>query len=370
MAQTPETPASTGSHKAGRPRKIIHADCDSFFASVEMRDDPDLRDLPVAVGGAPDKRGVVATCNYVARRYGVHSAMPMSRAVKLCPNLVIVRSNMAKYKAVSAQVRAIFERYTDLIEPLSLDEAFLDVTDCADHQGSATRIAEAIRTAVREELQITISAGIAPNKFIAKIASDWNKPDGQFTVTPPEVDQFVAELPVEKIFGVGGVTARRMHNAGIRTCSDLRALSLTELTRSYGKFGGRLYELSRGIDERAVRPHRIRKSISVERTYASDLPDLAATLAASPELFEELETRIDNAGARQRIDQCFVKVRFSDFSTTTVSSMGSNCSLAGYQELLRTGWARGAMPVRLLGLGVRLAHPDSADQLVLFADSS
>lgn len=349
-------------------RKIIHADCDSFFASVEMRDDPSLADLPVAVGGSPDKRGVVATCNYKARRFGVHSAMPMSRAVRLCPNLRIVRSNMAKYQAVSAQVREIFERYTDLIEPLSLDEAFLDVSDCEHCEGSATRMAEAIRKAVREELHITISAGIAPNKFIAKIASDWNKPDGQFTVVPAEVDAFVADLPVEKIFGVGSVTAARMHNAGLRKCSDLRALSITELTRAYGKFGARLYNLSRGIDDRPVRPHRIRKSISVERTYAQDLPDLTTALAAAAELFADLEVRIDNNKARSRIDQCFVKVRFSDFSTTTVASQQGGCQLPTYTSLISEGWQRAGKPVRLLGLGVRLAHPDSADQLALFAD--
>ena len=350
-------------------RKIIHADCDSFFASVEMRDDPSLQNRPVAVGGSPDKRGVVATCNYRARRYGVHSAMPMSQAVRLCPELVIVRGNMTKYKEVSGQISEIFSRYTDLIEPLSLDEAFLDVSECLEFNGSATLMAQAIRQAVREELRITISAGIAPNKFIAKIASDWNKPDGQFTVTPDEVDDFVAQLPVEKLFGVGSVTAARMHKAGIRTCTDLRARSLNGLTRSYGKFGLRLYELSRGIDNRPVRPHRVRKSISVEHTYEKDLPDLASCLKASAALFENLQERIDANKARVRIDQCFVKVRFSDFATTTVSSMGNKCTLADFETLIHSGWQRGGQAVRLLGLGVRLAHPDSTGQLTLFANS-
>ncbi len=365
------TPSSSSAEAESPPqRKIIHADCDSFFASVEMRDDPALRSLPVAVGGSPDKRGVVATCNYTARRFGVHSAMPMSRAVRLCPNLVIVRGDMAKYRAVSQQVRAVFERYTDIIEPLSLDEAFLDVSNCSECNGSATLMASAIRRAVREELGITISCGIAPNKFVAKIASDWNKPDGQFTVTPVEIDAFVADLPVEKIFGVGSVTAARMHNAGIRTCRDLRALSISDLTRSYGKFGARLYSLSRGEDDRPVRPHRIRKSVSVERTYAQDLPDLQSALVASKALFIDLQGRIESSKARERIDQCFVKVRFSDFSTTTVSSMKSACDLADFEALIAEGWRRAARPVRLLGLGVRLAHPDSADQLALFDDAN
>jgi len=185
-----------------------------------MRDDPSLRDLPLAVGGSPDKRGVVATCNYKAREYGVHSAMPTSRAVRLCPELVIVRGDMKKYAEVSAQVREIFERFTDVIEPLSLDEAFLDVSAKREYGGSATRMAQALRKHVREELKITISAGIAPNKFLAKIASDWNKPDGQFTIAPADVAEFVAQLPVEKLFGVGSVTAARMHAAGLTTCSD------------------------------------------------------------------------------------------------------------------------------------------------------
>jgi len=361
---TTATPTSPNTTLKGAQRKIIHADCDSFFASVEMRDDPSLKDLPVAVGGSPDKRGVVATCNYAARRYGVHSAMPMSRAVRLCPRLVIVRGNMAKYKEVSQHVREIFERFTDIIEPLSLDEAFLDVSASSDFEGSATLMAREIRRAVREELGITISCGIAPNKFIAKIASDWEKPDGQFTVTPDEVDDFVAKLPVEKIFGVGAVTAKR--------CNDLRKLSITDLTRDFGKFGGRLYELSRGFDERPVRSHRIRKSISVERTYAHDLPDLKSALTASKPLFEDLQNRIDSnkSNARERIDQCFVKVRFSDFSTTTVSSMKSICEQTVFDALISEGWSRASKPVRLIGLGVRLAHPDSRDQLALFGDSS
>ena len=355
-------------------RKIIHADCDSFYASVEMRDDPSLRDQPVAVGGAPDKRGVVATCNYAARRFGIHSAMPMSAALRRCPSLVIVRTNMAKYQEVSRQVRAIFERFTAIIEPLSLDEAFLDVSDNSDYAGSATRMAEAIRSAVRNEVEITISAGIAPNKFLAKIASDWNKPVGQFTVTPDEVEGFVAKLPVEKLFGVGAVTAQRMHNSGLRLCSDLQGLSLAEITKAYGKFGARLYELCRGIDNREVKPHRVRKSISVERTYAVDLPTLERCLEASKALFTSLEERIDRAQARSRIDQRFVKVRFADFSTTTasaaISGLGAHLDRQAYEELIVSAWQRGRRAVRLLGLGVRLAQPSLDEQMLLFGKSS
>ncbi|MEM9621568.1 MAG: DNA polymerase IV, partial [Pseudomonadota bacterium] len=202
-----------------RMRKIIHADCDSFYASVEVRDNPALRHQPVAVGGKPEQRGVVATCNYKARESGVHSAMPMSQAVRICPNLVVVPSDMQKYKAESARIHRIFREFTDVIEPLSLDEAYLDVTDNPFAAGSATRLATEIRRRVREEIGITISAGIAPNKFLAKIASDWNKPDGQFTIAPHQVAEFVAALPVQKLFGVGSVTAKRMQDMDIHTCS-------------------------------------------------------------------------------------------------------------------------------------------------------
>jgi DNA polymerase IV len=222
-------------------RKIIHCDCDSFYASVEVRDDPALRGKPLAVGGSAEGRGVVATCSYEARAYGVRSAMPTSRALKLCPELVVMRPDMAKYRAVSRQIHEIFARYTALIEPLSLDEAYLDVSASTACRGSATLMAEEIRCEIRDTVGITVSAGIGPNKFIAKIASDWNKPDGQLTVTPDRVDAFVSALPVEKIFGVGSVTARRMRDHGWDTCADLRRLSLAELTRLFGRFGVALH---------------------------------------------------------------------------------------------------------------------------------
>jgi len=347
-------------------RKIIHCDCDSFFASVEMRDDPNLQNVPLAIGGKPESRGVVATCNYRAREYGIHSAMPMSQAVRLCPELVIVRSNMTKYKTESARVQQIFHDYTELVEPLSLDEAFLDVSNCEIAQGSATLIAREIRDRVREEVGITISAGIAPNKFLAKIASDWNKPDGQFTIAPNAVAGFVQELPVKKIFGVGSVTAKRMQDLGIETCGDLQAHDLHDLTRRFGKFGARLHELSRGIDNRPVRTNRVRKSLSAERTYAEDLPDFTACLEALHRLVEELQERIARAECRHLITARTIKVRFAGFETTTAASAGFETALPAYEALLRTAWQRQEKPVRLLGVGVRLNPPNSDQQLGLF----
>ena len=347
-------------------RKIIHCDCDSFYASVETRDNVELAGHPLAVGGSPDKRGVVATCNYEARKYGIHSAMPMSHAVRLCPELNIIRPRMSVYREVSKQIREIFEDYSHLIEPLSLDEAFLDVTQCQHQQGSATRIAEEIRTRTRETLGITISAGIAPNKFLAKIASDWNKPDGQFTITPNEIEEFVRVLPIEKLFGVGAVTAKKMHAANIKTCADFRTLSLTEATRRYGKFGARLFDLSRGIDNRPVNPNRVRKSISVERTYAVDLKDQAACVKELDALFPELCERIEKNIAGKLVKNCTMKVRFSDFETTTVTCTTASVAKEIFIQLLTTAWQRQEKPVRLLGIGVGIRQIDSEDQLELF----
>ena len=239
-------------------RKIIHCDCDCFYASVEMRDDPSLRGRPLAVGGRADQRGVVATCNYEARRFGIHSAMATAQAMKLCPELVVIPPAMEKYRIASSQIMAIYQDYTDIVEPLSLDEAYLDVTDSPHCKGSATLIAQEIRRRIVETVGITASAGVGPNKFVAKIASDWNKPDGLFLVRPEEVDAFVAALPVKKLHGVGKVTAEKLNRLGAQTCADLRGWSLDKLQEHMGSFGVRLYDLSRGIDHREVNTSRER----------------------------------------------------------------------------------------------------------------
>lgn len=212
-------------------RKIIHVDCDCFYAAIEMRDDPRLADKPLAVGGSAERRGVIATCNYEARAYGVRSAMPSRQALQLCPDLLIVKPRMDAYKAVSQEIHGIFRDYTDLIEPLSLDEAYLDVSACSHFAGSATRIADAIRRRVARELRITVSAGVAPNKFLAKIASDWQKPNGLFVITPAQVDEFVLALPVAKLHGVGKVTGQRLGRMGIQTCAQLLEWSKPALAR-------------------------------------------------------------------------------------------------------------------------------------------
>ncbi len=338
---------------------IIHCDCDSFYASVEERDNPALAGKPVAVGGLPEQRGVIATCNYVARKFGIHSAMPSATARRRCANLIIIRPDMEKYRRISRQVHEVFRRYTDIIEPLSLDEAYLDVSDCREFGGDAVRVAEAIRKAVREEIGITISAGIAPNKLLAKIASDWNKPDGQYLVAPEAVGDFIGKLPVSRLHGVGKVTSGKLRELGIATCGELQGLSQDELQRRFGRFGQRLYLQSRGIDERPVQPHRIRKSISVERTYASDLPDLPACLAELPGLIAQLEQRIGGRPGPVRIRKQVVKIKFHDFSQTTVEMLSASLAEEVFAQLLDTGYRRGNKPVRLLGVGIRLPEEPS-----------
>lgn len=344
----------------------MHCDCDSFYASVELRDLPTLRASPVAVGGSPNQRGVVATCNYEARKYGIHSAMPMSQAVKRCPHLHIIKTDMAKYRSVSRLVTEIYEQYTNIIEPLSLDEAFLDVSNSTACRGSASLIAGEIRDKVRSELGITISAGIAPNKFLAKIASDWNKPDGQFTITPDEVAAFVLQLSVKKIFGVGSVTAAKMHADGIKTCADLQNWPLLELTRQYGKLGARLFELCRGVDNREVKVHQLRKSVSVETTYTNDLKSSTQCLSEVQRLTKQLFQRVESAGVSNRISQYWIKIRFSDFRTTTVSETRSDIETTVFDALLQKALSRSDEDVRLIGVGVKISHPLSAHQLLLF----
>ena len=346
-------------------RKIIHIDCDSFYASVEMRDDLSLRDYPIAIGGESDRRGVVATCNYLAREYGVCSAMATSRARRLCPGLILIPPQMDKYREASRQIRKIFFEYTELVEPLSQDEAFLGVSDSEHCRGSATLIAGEIRQRIEREVGVTASAGVAPNKFLAKVASDWRKPNGQTVITPADVDAFVHQLPVNRIFGVGKVTAVKLERMGIITCGELQQRTLLELVDRFGVFGQRLYQLSRGEDSRPVKPHRRRKSLSVEHTYPKDLPDIASCVAKLPELLVELKGRLRRVDDSYLIIKQFVKIKYDDFVSTTLERSNDKAlSQQSFQLLLEEAFPRGNRPVRLLGLGVRFVDlsTDNSDQ--------
>jgi DNA polymerase-4 len=297
-----------------RPRKIIHVDMDAFYASVEQRDDPSLRGRPVAVGGSR-ARGVVAAASYEARMFGVRSAMPSSTAVRRCPDLVFVRPRFDVYREVSQTIRGIFADYTDLIEPLSLDEAYLDVSQDRHGLGSAQAIAEAIRARIRADTGLTASAGVSYNKFIAKLASDQNKPDGLCVITPRRGAAFVASLPVKRFHGVGPVTARRMEALGILTGADLRDRPLAFLQAHFGSYADYLYGAARGIDHRPVRAHREAKSIGAERTFERDLSDPGELRAALAVVADAAWTRIERSDAAGRT--VTMKLRRGDFTTIT-----------------------------------------------------
>lgn len=352
-------------------QKIIHCDFDCFYAAIETRDNPELQGKPLAIGGSAAHRGVIATCNYEARAYGIHSAMATFTALKKCPGLILIHPNMSKYQQVSRQAYQIFKQYSDVIETLSLDEAFLDVSHSTAFKGSATLIAQDLRKNIEQKLGITASAGIAPNKFLAKIASDWHKPNGQFVIEPKDVDAFVARLAIGKVYGVGKVTEQKMHRLGILTCADLRTLGKPELAQHFGKFGDRLYELCRGIDTRTVNTKRIRKSISVENTYTPDIKQLSEAIEKLIELEMELNERCAKLYERYQFSSLFVKVKFSDFTSTTVEKTfeanslpvlqtGSELSALAH-NLLQTAFKRKPLALRLIGIGFKLKPKPEAD---------
>jgi DNA polymerase-4 len=295
-------------------RRIIHVDMDAFYASVEQRDDPALRKRPVAVGGSRE-RGVVAAASYEARVFGIRSAMPSSRARRLCPDLIFVKPRFEVYRDVSRQIRAIFARYTPLIEPLSLDEAYLDVTQDLAGLGSATATAERIRAEIRAETGLTASAGVSYNKFIAKLASDQNKPDGLCVIPPAKGEAFVAALPVKRFHGVGPKTAEKMASLGIETGADLMAQTLEWLIRHFGSWGEYLHGAARGIDHREVRNDRPRKSVGAENTFFRDLRSPSELIEALDEIIDTVWPRIEGSASRGRT--VTLKVRYDDFRTIT-----------------------------------------------------
>ncbi|UXR65422.1 DNA polymerase IV [Bdellovibrio bacteriovorus] len=336
-------------------RKIIHIDMDCFYAAVEVKHRPELKGKPLGIGGPPNSRSVLCTASYEARKFGVRSAMPSSQAVRLCPQLILIPPHFDLYKAESRKVREILERFTNKIEPLSLDEAYLDVTDCPLFGGSATLIAQEIRRLIYTELKLTASAGVAPNKFLAKIASDWKKPNGQFVIRPQDVEVFVKDLPVGKIFGVGKVTGQKMNDLGLYTCGDIQKYSVSELSQWFGSRATELYDFARGIDNRDVITEWERKSLTVEETFNKDLPTLEECAKALPALYEDFVLRMDRGQYHDRIKGLVVKLKFFDFKQTTHEEVIHDLpTLQDFERLLEKAWNRRAVPVRLVGLGVRL----------------
>ncbi len=343
------------------PRKIIHVDMDAFFASVEQRDNPDLRGRPVAVGGSSG-RGVVAAASYEARAFGVRSAMPSVTAKRKCPELIFCKTRFDVYREVSDQIRAIFRRFTEHVEPLSLDEAYLDVTQDLQGIGSATRIAQAIRAAIREETQLTASAGVSYNKFLAKLASDQNKPDGLCVIRPGQGAAFVQSLPVRRFHGIGPRGAEKMARLGIATGADLAAKNIAWLRAQFGSFGEYLYRAARGIDDRPVRAHHVRKSLGGERTLGEDIWAPEALYETLERIVEIVWERIAHKQARGRT--VTLKLKFSDFRIATrarslarpVESRAEFERLA--RELLGTELPL-AMPIRLMGLTLSKLERDA-----------
>ncbi len=301
----------------GDQRKIIHVDMDAFYASVEQRDQPDLRARPVVVGGQPDSRGVVAACSYEARQFGIHSAMASSRAYRLCPHAVFVPPRFEAYRQVSSQIQQIFWRYASEVEPLSLDEAYLDVSEATVLAGSATRIAQAIKDDIKAETQLIASAGVSYNKFLAKMASDMDKPDGLYVITPDQGEAFVAALLIGKFHGVGPATEAKMHRLGIKTGADLKAWDALDLTAHFGKSGGYYYHIARGVDLRPVRSSRQRKSLGKETTFAVDICDTTELLAHINVLAETVFKLL--LAKKMQAKTVTLKVKYSNFRQITRS---------------------------------------------------
>lgn len=349
-------------------RKIIHCDADCFFVALEVRDSSDLKGLPVAVGGDPAKRGVISTCSYEARAFGVRSAMASAHAKRLCPQLIILPNNMPKYREAALAMRHIFLEYTDTIEPVSLDEAYIDVTATHHCLGSATLIAKEIRRRIKSEVGITVSSGVSNNKFLAKVASDWQKPNGLTVVEPNRVAFFLKNLPVDCLPGVGPCSLRKLHNKGVFNCKDLQQFSEPYLTHEFGVFGKRLYSLSRGEDNRPVKIRDYRKSLSVEHTFSADISNVDKCDASLLLLFEKLSSRLKGVSSKQEVHKCFVKLTFADFAKTTMESINTELTLETCRGLLKEAWLRHKKPVRLIGIGVRFREVQavSLKQLSLF----
>ena len=336
-------------------RKIIHIDMDAFFASVEQRDSPELKGKPVIVGGDPQSRGVVAACSYEARRYGIHSAMSSSRAYKLCPSAIFVRPRMDAYKAVSKEIRAIFEEYTDLIEPLSLDEAFLDVTKNKLEIERATQIAKEIRDKIFLKTALTASAGVSFNKFLAKVASDYRKPNGMTVITPEKSARFIDKLPVGKFFGVGKVTEKKMHSLSIKTGADLKSYSLEKLIQLFGKSGGYYYKIVNGEDDRPVVSKWVRKSIGKETTLSEDTEDVDFIIDILTTIAKKVASILEKSGRQGK--RITVKVKYFDFVQVTRSitlntpPVGSE-EIMNHVKILLRDTAAGEKKVRLLGISI------------------
>ncbi len=334
-------------------RKIIHIDMDAFFAAVEQRDHPEYQCKPVIVGGSPEDRGVVAACSYEARKFGIHSAMASAKAKKLCPDAIFLRPRFNVYRQVSTEIQAIFRSFTDQVEPLSLDEAYLDVTECTLHKGSATLIAKALKQKIKRQTGLTASAGVSYNKFLAKIASDIDKPDGLFLIKPEQGEEFIAQLPIRKFFGVGKATEIKMNALGIFTGADLKQWSKENLVTKFGKTGHYYFNVVRGIDNRPVKNSRVRKSLGTETTFAQDLNDVNLMLSQLNTLALKVAENLHNKKLAART--ITLKVKYDNFEQITRSKT-LNEPVSEYEKIIKLlpgllmKTEVGQRKVRLLGI--------------------
>ncbi|EDX84921.1 ImpB/MucB/SamB family [Synechococcus sp. PCC 7335] len=369
MFRPEQTPSpAAGELRANQVRKIIHIDMDAFYASIEQRDNPELRGKPVAVGGLPSQRGAVCAASYEARKYGIHSAMPSRSAITRCQHLIFVKPRFEHYRAVSAEIRAIFFDYTELVEPLSLDEAYLDVSVDKQGIGSAVAIAKQIRDRIRTDLQLTASAGVSINKFLAKIASDLNKPDGLSFISPEEAKTFIEQLRIEDFYGVGPATATKMKSLGIHTGADLKTWTQAELTQTFGKVGSYYYRVARAEDNRPVNPNRIRKSIGAERSFFRDLSQIEDMETALANIATEVSQRLQKN--KRQGHTLTLKIKYDNYDTITRSRtletpIEEKQILQIATRLLSLHVERDR-PVRLLGITVsNLIAPQPYHQLTL-----
>lgn len=345
------------------PRKIIHMDMDAFFAAVEQRDNPAYRNKPVIVGGKPDSRGVVATCSYEARAFGVHSAMPSSQAARLCPHAIFIKPRFDAYREASEQIREIFNRYCDCVEPLSLDEAYLDASNSAYFQGSATLLAKQIKHDIQRETQLIASAGISYNKFLAKLASDLDKPDGLYVITPEQAAQFIENLPIGRFHGIGPATEKKMRALGVQTGYDLKQIPLPELQQHFGKTARHYYDIARGIDHRQVNAHRDRKSIGIETTFAEDIGDLRIV---KQQLQSLLRQALHKSTEKKLLAHTLtIKIKYQDFvqitrSRTLPKAIADTVESALLLDDLLKNTAIGEKKVRLLGVSLSTLQASEA----------
>lgn len=339
-------------------KKIIHVDMDYFYAQVEERDRPELKTKPVGVGGSLSGRGVLCTCNYIARKYGVRGAMPTFMALKKCPDLVLIKPDFKKYKEASQKIFNIFYEYTKQVQGLSLDEAYLDVTDCKQLDNSAVKIAKEIKERILKETGLTASAGVSYNKLLAKISSEINKPDGLYVITPDNIIEKIKNFTVDKINGVGKVTSQKMLSLGIKTFGDLYQFSKLDLINHFGNFGPDLYDYARGIDHRRVKTQTERKSLSVETTFNTNINKLEDLNNAVDLLFLDFSGRMQKYSDRA-LKTIFVKIKYGDFTSTTIEEPYSELNQELYKRLLLERYKERMDPVRLIGIGVKFKTSES-----------